>query len=279
MRILFFPSDCILNQVGKPVYYRDADVDWGSWMQDSFPTTAHDAMKYWMTRENDTNILYEFSSRDRFRHKNVSRTYNLPFEFDGNSHVVYDGSFYYNEFESNRIIKLDLTSNKTKSRVIEDAAHSPMSNHLFETQYNYMDLNADENGLWVIFATNITNNTLVLKFDPATLLTENLWNLTLDHQMMGEMFIACGVLYGVESTTDTFTKIRFAFDLYLNTPIEISVNFTNPFKQNTMISYNPRYEQIYSWDSRNLIVYPIRFAEDFSDTNTTEEIDDSGLIK
>lgn len=39
------------------------------------------------------------------------------------------------------------------------------------------------------------------------------------------------------------------------------MNFTNPFKHNNMISYNPKHEQIYAWDSRNLIEYPIRFVE------------------
>lgn len=120
---------------------------------------------------------------------------------------------------------------------------------------------SDENGLWVIFAANNTNNTLILKFDPVSLGTENIWNLTLDHQLIGEMFISCGVLYGVESATDVFTKIRFAFDLYLNTPLDVSVNFTNPFKHNNLLSYNPQHEKLFAWDSRNLIEYPIRFIE------------------
>lgn len=174
---------------------------------------------------------------------------------------MYNGHFYYNQEGTNKLIKYDLSSNHSYFRSIEDAAFKPQPNLLYETQYNHMDIAADENGLWVIFAANMTNNTLIVKFDPNSLSTENAWNISLDHQMIGEMFIACGVLYGVESATDTFTKIRFAFDLYLNTPLEVSVNFTNPFKHNNMISYNPKYEQIYAWDSRNLIEYPIRFAE------------------
>ena len=274
-------ADCVLNQVGKPVYYREADssIEWGSWMQDASPKTGEDAMKFWMTRENDTEKLYEYSSRDRFRHKSVTKIHQLESGYDGNSHVVYGGAFYYSEFETNRIIRLDLTSNKSSHRALDDVSFSPSIHKLYETQLSYMDFNADENGLWVIFSPNTTNNTLIVKIDPITLSTENVWNITLDHQMMGEMFIACGILYGVESTTDTFTKIRFAFDLYQNTPIpELNVNFTNPFRQNTMISYNPRYEQLYAWDAKNLIVYPIRFADDFLEivqsSNSTESGDD-----
>jgi hypothetical protein len=134
-----------------------------------------------------------------------------------------------------------------------------------------MDIMADENGLWVIFAANSTNNTLIIKFDPLSLGTENVWNITLDHTSIGDMFIACGILYGVESITETFTRIRFAFDLYLNTPVEVSVNFTNPFKHNTLISYNARHEKIISWDSRNLIEYPIRFIQNVEENVVEDE--------
>ena len=35
-----------------------------------------------------------------------------------------------------------------------------------------------------------------------------------------------------------------------------------------MIAYNPKYEQIYAWDSRNLIEYPVRFVEPSTETET-----------
>ena len=167
-------------------------------------------------------MLFEFANKDAFRHKNPTKLYTLPFKFSGNSHVVYSNYFYYNQDGTNKLIKYDLMSNHTYFRSIEDAAFRPQPHYLYETQYNHMDINADENGLWVIFASSNTNNTLVVKIDPFSLGTENVWNISLDHQMIGEMFIACGVLYGIESATDTFTRIRFAFDLYLSTPIDVS---------------------------------------------------------
>ena len=35
-----------------------------------------------------------------------------------------------------------------------------------------------------------------------------------------------------------------------------------------MIAYNPKYEQIYAWDSRNLIEYPVRFIEPSAESET-----------
>ncbi|KAI1301448.1 Olfactomedin-like protein 2B [Halotydeus destructor] len=260
---------CNLNQVGKPVYYRDADVDWGNWMADPSPGASDDGSKYWLTVESEPSTLFEFANKESFRHKRPTKSYSLPFSFAGNSHAVYSGCFYYNQQGTNRLIKYDLISNRTFFKSIEDAAHKPDERLLYETHHNYMDINVDENGLWVIFASEATNNTLILKIDAQSLMTQSAWNISLDHTKIGEMFIACGVLYGTESATDTFTKIRFAFDLYLNNPIEISVNFTNPFKNNSFLAYNPKHEQLYAWDARNLIEYPLRFVEPSAETEMT----------
>lgn len=231
-------------------------------MQDSDPRTPEDATKYFMTLQSEPSSLYEFNSKEAFRNKAVTRTYELPFKFDGNSHAMIASSFYYNQYGTNKLIKYSLVNNTTEYRIFDDASFKPANHTLYETQHNYMDICVDENGLWVIYSSNHTNNTLIVKLAPDSLRIENVWNLTLDNTMMGEMFIACGVLYGLESTSDIFTKIRFAFDLYLNTPIDVSVNFTNPFKNNNLISYNPRSEQIYAWDAKNLIEYPIRFLDE-----------------
>lgn len=36
-------------------------------------------------------------------------------------------------------------------------------NKLYKPDYNYMDFNVDELGLWVIYSTHDSNNTLVAK--------------------------------------------------------------------------------------------------------------------
>lgn len=38
--------------------------------------------------------------------------------------------------------------------------------YLYTTKYNYVDLNADENGIWAIYATQYSKNTHVVKVNP-----------------------------------------------------------------------------------------------------------------
>lgn len=65
-----------------------------------------------------------------------------------------------------------------------------------------------------------------------------IWNISLEHQKVGEMFIVCGVLYAIDSVTDRNSKIRFALDLYTNKLLDVNLGFTNPFRKTTMVGYN-----------------------------------------
>lgn len=230
-------------------------------MQDPVPIKKNDELKYWMTSDKDKKSLLEFNTKEAFRSKTPTKTYTLLHQLAGNAQAIYAGSFFYNQEGTNKLVKYDLTTEATAFINVFAAATKADNRALYTTQVNYMDINVDENGLWVIFASNVTNNTMILKFNPNTMQTEYVWNLTLDHQEIGEMFIICGVLYGIESVRERNTKINFAFDLYAKKPFDINVEFTNPFSQTNFISYNPHSEKIFTWDKGNLLEYPVRLNE------------------
>lgn len=81
-----------------------------------------------------------------------------------------------------------------------------------------------------------------LQIDSNEMRPQRIWNISLEHQKVGEMFIVCGVLYAVDSVTDRTTKIRFALDLYKNTLLDVALSFTNPFRRTTMIEYNQKHK-------------------------------------
>ena len=103
-----------------------------------------------------------------------------------------------------------------------------------------VDLAVDENGLWAIMAMKENNNTLVMKISAYNMELIYAWNITLNHNLVADMFMVCGVLYAVDSTTVRDTKIRLALDLYTHQMLEIELPFTNPFRHTTMLGYNPR---------------------------------------
>lgn len=129
------------------------------------------------------------------------------FLFQGNSHVIYNGSFYYNQQGAAKIIRFDLSADNTRVMNLTEATYSG-NNYLYTTEYNYVDFSVDENGLWVIYGLEPSNNTIVRKLDAYHLKTEYAWNISVNHHKVGEMFIVCGVLYAVDSVTERNTKIR-----------------------------------------------------------------------
>ncbi|KAJ8963128.1 hypothetical protein NQ318_018593, partial [Aromia moschata] len=253
-------KECVLYAVGKPVYHRYTDHTYGSWMRDPASSpTGKEHEKYWVTHENKSNVLYEYDNKTMFRRDIFSRSYNLDHPFGGNSHVIYKGSFFYNEKDMSRIIKFHL---KDQSMVSLDLPvnHSQLSK-LYSGQYNYMDFSVDDNGLWVIFAVPDSNNTAVMKVDVDTMKADYIWNISLDHRKVGEMFIVCGVLYAVDSVTERNTKIRFAMDLYRDSLLDVNLSFSNPFRKTTMLGYYPKNTELYSWDKGNQLTYPVLYHD------------------
>lgn len=249
-------TDCILYAVGKPVYHRYTNKTNGCWMRD--PESSSD--KFWSTYEDDPYFLQEFNDKIQFRNGSASKNYSLTPPFRGNAHVIYNGSFYYNAMGKPEIIKLNLETEETKSLFVP-GLHIETATVLYSTGHNFFDFSVDDNGLWVIFGVPDSNNTAVIKVDAHTLQVQYIWNISLSHHKVGEMFVMCGVLYAVDSVTDRDSRIRFALDLYKNNLLDVNLGFTNPFRNTTMVGYNHRTKELFTWDKGNQLTYPVRYHE------------------
>ncbi|XP_030374468.1 uncharacterized protein LOC115624031 [Scaptodrosophila lebanonensis] len=261
-------KSCFLYAVGKPVFHKSVNEMYGSWLRDPAAREI-DREKTFVTNENDAYNLFEFSTRVQYRMNSVPRRkYEIPEGFHGNAHVVYNGSFYFHQKNSDLVVKLDLTTLKKISTQLPYAGVASY-NKLYTTDHNYMDFNVDEVGLWVIYSTLNSNNTLVAKLDAETLKMQYNFNVTLDHKQFGEMFIVCGNLYAIDSVTDKNSQIRYVVDLYKGELLNTNLPFSNPFSRTTTVGYNPLTVELYSWDKGNALTYPIRYNEQrlISDNN------------
>lgn len=72
------------------------------------------------------------------------------------------------------------------------------------------------------------------------------------------MFIACGILYGVDSTTVRTTKIRLALDLYTKKVLDVNIDFSNPFNNTSTVGYNFLTKDLYTWSMGNQLTYPVK---------------------
>ena len=181
---------------------------------------------------------------------------------------MYNGSFYYLNLETESIVRYELSSKQYKRVRIprnQRVRHSGMkllSDKLYQPQqdHSYVDFSSDENGLWAIFGLAVDNNTVVMKFDE-DINIQYMWNISLSHLQVADMFIVCGVLYGVDHVDVRSTKIRFALDLYKNIMLEVDLPFTNPFEFTTTLGYNPRLKSLTTWDGGNQLTYPVKYHD------------------
>ncbi|BES91463.1 OLF [Nesidiocoris tenuis] len=251
--------ECQVYAVGKPVFLKTTESLFGSWMRDPLQRTEPE--KYWMTREDNNSLLFEYANKTAYRNNTPSKSYTLEYPFSGNAHTVYNGSFFYHQLQKPQIVKYELSTMRSQHLLVPHAFINE-TNYLYLTEYNYMDFSADDNGLWVIYGLPGSNNTAVMKIDSYSLEIQYALNISVKHNKAGEMFIVCGVLYVVESTTDRRSNIRFAFDLYKLEPLlDVSMEFTNPFRRTTMIAYNHKNKELFTWDKGNQLTYPIRYHE------------------
>ena len=77
---------------------------------------------------------------------------------------------------------------------------------------------------------------------------------------MGNAFVACGVIYCIDSYSGK-TTINFAYDTKTGKQWNPNIQFTNQFGYNSMVDYNPREKVLYAWDNQRLVTYPITFEE------------------
>ena len=147
-------------------------------------------------------------------------------------------------------------------------AHSG-DDYLYSTGRSYVDLAADETGLWIIHAAaGDSARTLVSRLDPEAMSITSTWSIAVRHGDYGNGFVVCGVLYLVDDATARRpAALHFAYDLYERRHVdnddddgqedESRPTFISPYQLTTALAYNPRDRRLYAWDNGNQLTYPV----------------------
>lgn len=166
------------------------------------------------------------------------------------------------------IYRYDLAKRELTGSVrLYGMAHSG-DDYLYSPGRSYVDLAADENGLWAIHATaDDTARLLVSRLDTEAMTVTSTWSIAVRHSDYGNGFVVCGVLYLVgDVKSRRGAAVQFAYDLYERRRIEnsddIDLMFASPYQLTTALAYNPRDRRLYTWDNGNQLTYPLRCSSD-----------------
>jgi hypothetical protein len=127
-----------------------------------------------------------------------------------------------------------------------------------------MDLSVDESGLWVLYSyPGYSGKLCASLLDPLTLSALHRYCGISSEPMtsMGNAFVACGIVYSIDSYNYRTTTINYAYDTATKSRTNPSIKFVNRFGYNSMVTYNPREKVLYAWDNKRQITYPLEFED------------------
>ncbi|XP_061538904.1 adhesion G protein-coupled receptor L2 isoform X24 [Phycodurus eques] len=254
-----------LKAVGEPSFQFEAEQQAGAWCKD--PLQAADKIYFMPWTPYRTDTLIEYSSLDDFQNARQTITYKLPHRVDGTGFVVYDGAVFFNKERTRNIVKFDLrTRIKSGEAIINNANYHDTSPYKWGGKTD-IDLAVDENGLWVIYATEQNNGmTVISQLNPYTLRFEATWETAYDKRSASNAFMACGVLYVVRSTYEdnesevSKSMIDYIYNTKQNRGEYVDIHFPNQYQYIASVDYNPRDNQLYVWNNFYILRYNLEFG-------------------
>ncbi|KAF6343948.1 adhesion G protein-coupled receptor L2 [Rhinolophus ferrumequinum] len=268
--------------VDSPCIY-EAEQKAGAWCKD--PLQAADKIYFMPWTPYRTDTLIEYASLEDFQNSRQTTTYKLPNRVDGTGFVVYDGAVFFNKERTRNIVKFDLrTRIKSGEAIINYANYHDTSPYRWGGKTD-IDLAVDENGLWVIYATEQNNGMIVIsQLNPYTLRFEATWETVYDKRAASNAFMICGVLYVVRSVyqdneSETGKNaIDYIYNTRLNRGEYVDVPFPNQYQYIAAVDYNPRDNQLYVWNNNFILRYSLEFGPpDPAQERFCEALDAKGI--
>uniref|UniRef100_A0AAQ6AHJ0 Adhesion G protein-coupled receptor L3 n=1 Tax=Amphiprion ocellaris TaxID=80972 RepID=A0AAQ6AHJ0_AMPOC len=256
----------LLRRVYQSEHLFESDHQSGAWCKD--PLQASDKIYYMPWTPYRTDTLTEYSSKEDFIAGRPTTTYKLPHRVDGTGFVVYDGALFFNKERTRNIVKFDLrTRIKSGEAIIANANYHDTSPYRWGGKSD-IDLAVDENGLWVIYATEQNNGRIVIsQLNPYTLRVEGTWDTAYDKRSASNAFMICGILYVVKSVYEdddneaTGNKIDYIYNTELSKDGFLDIPFPNSYQYIAAVDYNPRDNLLYVWNNYHVVKYSLDFGD------------------
>ncbi|XP_030150066.1 noelin isoform X2 [Lynx canadensis] len=245
-----------LTGISDPVTIKTSGSRFGSWMTDPLAPEGDNRVWY-MDGYHNNRFVREYKSMADFMTTDNFTSHRLPHPWSGTGQVVYNGSIYFNKFQSHIVIRFDLkTEAILKTRSLEYAGYNNMYHYAWGG-HSDIDLMVDENGLWAVYATNQNaGNIVISKLDPVSLQVLQTWNTSYPKRSAGEAFIICGTLY-VTNGYSGGTKVHYAYQTNASTYEYIDIPFQNKYSHISMLDYNPKDRALYAWNNGHQILYNV----------------------
>ncbi|XP_053907891.1 noelin-2 isoform X1 [Cuculus canorus] len=245
-----------LTGVSNPITIRASGSRFGSWMTDTMTPSA-DSRVWYMDGYYKGRRVLEFRTLNDFVTGQNFVQHLLPHPWAGTGHVVFNGSLYYNKYQSNIAVKYHFRS---RSVLVQRSLAGAGYNNTFPYSwggFSDIDFMVDESGLWAVYTTNQNaGNIVVSRVDPQTLEVLHSWDTGYPKRSAGESFMICGTLY-VTNSHLAGAKIYFAYYTNTSSYEYTDIPFHNQYSHISMLDYNPRERVLYTWNNGHQVIYNV----------------------
>ncbi|CAK6969195.1 olfactomedin-like [Scomber scombrus] len=188
---------------------------------------------------------------------------------EGPSAVLYGEALYYHCYRSADVCRYDLKSNTVK-RVTLPGIGVGFNNKFPYCYYDCrthsdVDVEADETGLWAIYATlgnhgNLVVSRLAWDNEAETLNVSQTWETRLFKKAVSNAFMVCGVLYATRYVDEYREEVFYAFDTATGKDdSSLALPLEKVAKGVASLSYNPTNKQIYMYNDGYLLAFQAHF--------------------
>uniref|UniRef100_A0A8C7ZZG4 Gliomedin n=1 Tax=Oryzias sinensis TaxID=183150 RepID=A0A8C7ZZG4_9TELE len=247
-------NECLIKSLINPRGVAKMENTFGAWMKD---TAQLNDERIWVAEHFSGRLVKEYKSLADFQ-ANSSDTVDVRKFYQGCGHAVHNGSFYYHIAGTPSIGRYDFDTKKLHILIIYDALYHNLA-YLLPNSKTYFKLAADENGLWLIFASSADESIMVAQLNEKTFSITSLVNTTYPRSKAGNAFIACGVLY---VTDNNDSRVTFAFDLLKRKAVNVTFDLRSTSGVLAMLSYSPKDRLLYVWDESQVRLFVVHFISD-----------------
>ncbi|XP_076017626.1 olfactomedin-4-like [Genypterus blacodes] len=238
----------------------NSGYQFGGWGKDSRPVRGFESM-YWYGAYSTPNVyeFYLYSNYDKLLKRSSFTHHGLPqgYEGTGNNYVVHGNTVYYQANNPFRMSKLNLTSSLYSHRQVTKASEK----YTYAYAPNqYLDFSADEEGLWVMYASEEAKGKIVIaKLDEKSFGIADEWTTGAWKPRVGNAFMVCGVMYATRPGDLNTEEIFYSYDTKTREEKHMSVPLKKFHENFVNLHYNPTDQRLYMYNNGYQVSYNLRF--------------------
>uniref|UniRef100_UPI00398EE75A olfactomedin-4-like n=1 Tax=Pristiophorus japonicus TaxID=55135 RepID=UPI00398EE75A len=267
-------SGGMLRNISEPLVAQvnpyGASYHYGAWGMDSMPGSPE---AYWVMALQSSNI-YGNTIRTYTSYKNfltaksniditVKPAYTSVNAIQGPGVVVYNNSLYYNCYNTGQMCRFEIQTKDITNVVLPNAGHGSKFPYCYYSCFSHTDIDfsVDENGMWVIYATEENYGNIVLsKINSNSLAVLQTWKTKLFKKAVTNAFVVCGVLYATRYISATEEEIFYMFDTITNQEAKnLNIRFVKYAPNVANIHYNPVDRKLYLFNDGYMVSYELLF--------------------